>query len=142
MATYKTATKEAILTNIETAINTIAGIQFVDWQRIYDQGIDKTRCPGCYINDIRTDKTKLLRDITKNEFLVGIVGFVWADEGESLGTVLNTFMEAIKDAVILDRSRNGNAYTTNIEVIETDMGSRHPQGTFAMKLNVIFFSVE
>ena len=144
--TYKRGTKEAILLNIETAINAVSGISFVDWQRVYDQSITKDRYPFMFINDVRTDKTKMLSDITKNQFIVGLVGGVWAEEVdgvmENLGTKLNTFIEAVKDAVVADRSRNAEAYTTNIMVVETDAGNRWPQAIFVMMVDVIFFSSE
>lgn len=143
---YKRGTKEAILLNIETAINAISGIGFVDWQRVYDQSITKDRYPFMFINDVRTDKTKMLKNITKNLFMVGLVGGVWGEEVdgvmENLGTKLNTFVESIKDSVIADRTRNGEAYTTNITVIETDAGNRWPQAIFVLMLEIIFFSEE
>lgn len=142
MATYQRGTKEAILTDLYNAINAISGIQFVDWQRTYDENITKERCPGVFINDIRTDKTKLLKDVTKNGLMVGIVGWVWADDGEELGTVLNTFIENVKDAIITDRGRSSNAYTTDIDTIQTDGGNIHPQGQFIIMLSITFFSSE
>jgi len=142
MAIYKRSTKEIIMGDLDTAIRAIPGIAYVDWQRAYDQGVTRDRYPGSFINDIRVDKEKLLKDITKNLWAVGLVGFVWAGEDENLGTVQNTFIEAMKDAVVSDRSRDGNAYTTNIELIETDMGNRHPQGVFSMPITIVFWSVE
>jgi len=100
MALYKLSTKEAILLNLETAINGISGINFVDWQRVYDQGITEDRYPFVFINDLRIDKVKMLKNITKNEFMVGLASGVWAVEidgvMENLGTKLNTFMESLK----------------------------------------------
>jgi len=144
MALYKVTTKEAVMLNLETALNTVTGIQFVDWQRIYNQAIDKDKYPGCYLNDIRVDKTKMLSDITKNNWSIGIIGWIWADEtlSENVGTKLNTFYELIKDAIVLDRSRNSNVYTTNIDAIMVDPGSHFPQGMFSMLLTIIFYSVE
>ena len=146
MALYKLSTKEAILLNLETAINGISGISFVDWQRVYDQGITEDRYPFVFINDLRIDKVKMLKNITKNEFMVGLASGVWAVEidgvMENLGTKLNIFMESLKDAVIADRSRNGCAYTTNITTIETDAGNRYPQEIFVIMLNIKFFSKE
>lgn len=143
---YKRGTKEAILLNLETAVNGIAGVAFVDWQRVYDQSLQKDKYPFVFINDVRTDKTKLLKDITKNELMVGLVGGVWGIEidgvMENCGTKMNTFVEALKDAAIADRSRNGEAYTTNMDVIETDAGNRYPQAIFVIMLNIIFFSSE
>lgn len=146
MATYKRGTKEAILLNLETAVNTVSGIQFVDWQRVYDQHLTKDRYPFTFINDVRIDKTKMLKDITKNTFMVGLVAGVWGVEVdgvmENVGTKMNTFMEALKDVVIADRSRNGEAYTTNMDVIETDAGNRYPQAIFVIMLDITFFSSE
>jgi len=146
MTLYKRGTKEAILLNLETAINAVSGIGFVDWQRVYDQSITKDRYPFMFINDARVDKVKMLKDITKNTFMVGLVGGVWGEEVdgvmENLGTKLNTFSEAVKDAVVADRSRGGEAYTTDISVIETDSGNRWPKAIFVIMLDIIFFSVE
>ncbi len=141
-------TKEGILTSLDTAISVITGIAYVDWQRSDLTGIDPDRYPGVFINDLRTDRIQLLGDIWKNTFTVALVGFVWAqgegeEEGvdkENLGTVLNTFITAVKTAVLADISRNSNAYDTDIEVIATDAGSKHPQGQFIMSLVILFYS--
>jgi len=142
MSIYVKTTKEAIMTALGVKFNAISGIKFVDYQRVYDQGIDKARSPGVFLNDVRIDKEKLLSDITKNEFTIGVVGFVWAEEDENLATILNAFLETCKDAVVSDRRLVGTVYTTNIDVIETDGGNRHPQGVFVMMLLVTFFSSE
>jgi len=142
MTIYVKTTKELIMQKLGVKFNAISGIQFVDFQRIYNQGITKDRCPGVYLNDVRIDKEKLLSDITKNEFTIGVVGFIHVDDGDDLATSLNTFLEACKDAVIADRSLAGTVYTINIDVIETDGGNRHPQGMFVMMVLVTFFSAE
>lgn len=141
-------TKEGILTSLDTAISAISGIAYVDWQRSDLTGIDPDRYPGVFINDLRTDRIQLLADVWKNNYTVVLVGFVWAqgegeDEGvpeEKLGTILNTFITAVKTAVLADISRNSNAYDTDIEVIVTDAGSKHPQGQFIMTLAILFYS--
>ena len=141
---YKKGTKEAILLNIETAINAISGIGFVDWQRAYDQSLTKDRYPFVFINDLRTDKVKLLKDITKNDFMIGIVSGVWGEEisgvMENVGTKMNAHYEILKGAIVADRSRNGEAYTTDVDTTETDMGNRYPQAIFVITLTVKFFS--
>ena len=132
--------KEGVLTSLDTAISAITGIKYVDWQRSDPTGIDPDRYPGVFINDLRTDRVQLLGDIWKNNYTVALVGFVWGGEDENLGTRLNTFITAVKTAVLEDISRNSNAYDTDIEVIVTDAGSKHPQGEFIMTLAILFYS--
>lgn len=139
---YGKGTKENILANLGTVLNTISGINFVDYQRMYNSGITKEKYPGVFINDVRTDKDRILKDVVKNMFTVGFVGFVWVDEGEDLSTAMNAFMESVKDKVMLDNTRDSNAYDTRIIVIETDAGSRFPQGVFLLLLEILFFSDE
>ncbi len=142
MATYGKGIKEAIMNNLGTAMLAIPGIKFVEYQKVYDSDMIANKCPGCYINDVRIDKEKMLEDVVKNTFQVGVVGFVYALSGQILSTILNTFMEQVKDASILDRTRGGNAYDTKVVLIETDAGSRYPQGMFVVMLEIIFFSSE
>jgi len=142
MATYGKGTKEEIMNNLGAAILAITGIKFVEYQKVYDSDMKANRCPGCYINDVRVDKEKILDDVVKNVFQIGIVGFVYARGSEILSTILNTFMEQVKDASIADRTRGGNAYDTKVLLIETDAGSRYPQGMFVVMLEIIFFSSE
>ncbi|TET09093.1 hypothetical protein E3J84_05505 [Candidatus Aerophobetes bacterium] len=133
-------TKEEILKSLDTAISAVSGIAYVDWQRSDPTGIDPDRYPGVFINDLRIDRVQLLGDIWKNTYTVALVGFVWAEDDENLGTILNTFITAVKTAVLGDISRNNNAYDTDIEIIATDAGSKHPQGEFIMSLLILFYS--
>ncbi len=139
---YTKTTKEAIINTIGAAMESIPGILYVEYQKQYDQDIDKSKCPGLFVNDLRIDKTKMLKDITRNDFTIGLVGFVWAETGENLSTIMNTFLETIKDKLTVDRTWGGTVYTTNIDVIETDGGSKHPQGIFVIMTTVRFFSTE
>jgi hypothetical protein len=142
MAYYGKGTKEGIMQDLYNNINGISGIKFVDWQRVYNTGITPDKYPGCFINEIRTDKTKILKNIIKNIFQVGLVCWVYANQGENLGSKMNTFLGSIKTAVQSDPNRNSNAYDTTIDITQTDAGSRHPQGVFIMTLTVIYFSSE
>lgn len=140
--TFKKSSKEIIMGKLGTKIGAITGIAYYDYQRQYDQSIDKSKCPGCFINDVRIDKTTILKDITKNVFMVGFVGFVWAEDDENLGTVMNIFIEKIKDALVADRTLDGEIYTITIDVIGTDGGNQHPQGIFVLMTTITFFSAE
>lgn len=133
-------TKEEILKSLDTAISGITGIAYVDWQRSDPTGIDPSRYPGVFINDLRIDRVQLLGDIWRNNYTVALVGFVWAEDDENLGTILNTFITAVKTAVLADITRNSNAYDTDVEIIATDAGSKHPQGEFIMSLLILFYS--
>ena len=142
MPTYGKGTKDEIMNHLGTAMLGIEGIKFVEYQKVYDSDMKANRCPGCYVNDVRIDKIKILDDVVKNTFTAAIVGFVYARSGEVLSTVLNDFMEKVKDGVILDRSRGGKAYDTKILIVETDAGSRYPQGMFVCMLEIVFYSSE
>lgn len=142
MSYYGRGTKELILTDLHTQISAISGIKFVDWQRVYDSSVTPERHPGCFINDVRTDKQMICSNIVRNIFTVGIVGWVWAGSNENLGTVMNTFLSSIETAIMTDQTRNSQAYSTSIEIIETDSGSSHPQGQFIMMLKILYFSSE
>lgn len=142
MSYYGKGTKENIMNYLGTTLNTITGIKFVEYQKGYDSGLTVNRCPGCYVNDVRVDKIRILKDVVKNTFQVGILGFVWAQNDENLSTILNAFMEQVKDKVVTDPTCNNNAYDSRTLIIETDAGSRHPQGMFVMMLEIIYFSSE
>lgn len=137
---YGYGSKENILVDLDTVIKAVSGIAYVDWQRSDPTGINPDRYPGVFINDLRIDRIQLLGDVWKNTFTVMLVGFVWAEDNENLGTVLNTFISAVKTAVLTDKTRDSNARDTNIDVIATDGGSRHPQGQFLMDLAIQFYS--
>lgn len=142
MAYYGTGTKEGILQDIYDNLDGITGIKFVDWQRVYDSSITPDKYPGCFINEIRTDKTKVLKDIVKNIFSIGLACWVYAHSGENLGSKMNTFLSDIKTAIQADSTRDSNAYDTTIDIVQTDAGSRFPQGLFLITMTVIYFSSE
>jgi len=139
---YGIGTKENILADLHTQISKISGIQLVDWQRGLQLGPSPEEYPGVFINDFRIDKEKKLKDLYKNSYSVVLVGFVWAEESENLGTVLNTLIKKVQEAVTADPTRDSNAYDTSIVTIATDGGSKHPQGLFVMDLLILYFSEE
>ena len=146
MAYYGLGIKEEILASLETALLKVDGIKFVDYQRVESSGASPEKYPGLYINDVSTDKERLLQDLVKNAFGVQLVCWVWAKKDEDLATVLNAFMRDVKGEVMADpnRKHNGdyNAYDTVIENISTDAGSRHPQGMAVVNILIPFYSQE
>ncbi len=136
----KKSSKETIIQKLGTVIGAISGIAYYDFQRRYDQSINKSKCPGCFINDVRVDKVQMLTDIVRNTFMVGIIGFEYAEDDEKLGTIMNIFIEQIKTAITADRTLSGEAYNLKIDVVETDGGNRHPQCVFAIMITIIFYS--
>lgn len=139
---YKKTTKETIMGKIGTAVSGVSGIVYYDYQRQYDQAINKAKAPGCFINDLIVEKQTLLSDITRNELTVGIVAWVHVEDNENVGTQLNAFVELIQTALTTDRTLGGEAYYLIIEDISTDGGNRHPQGVAVMTLVVTFFSAD
>jgi len=142
MAYYGLGTKEEILANLETVLLTVSGIKFVDYQRVESSGASAEKYPGLYINDVSTDKERLLKDLVKNAFGVQLVCWVWAKKNEELATVLNAFMRGVKGKIMIDSTRGSKAYDTVIENISTDAGSRHPQGLAVVNMLIPFYSQE
>ena len=142
MSYYGLGTKEEILANLDTVINTVTGIVFVDYQRIQASGASIDKYPGVYINDAATDKERLLKDLVRNIFGVQLILWVWAAKDEDLITKQNVFVEEVKDKVMADITRGSKAYNTMIENINTDAGSRHPQGMAIINMAIIFYSNE
>lgn len=145
MPYYGTGTIENILADIYNALAAITGtyaLNFIDYQRIEVSGANPADYPGVYINHLRTDKVRLLRNLVKNETTIVLIGWYWGETEGQLVTELNGFVEAIKDAVMADPYRNSNAYDTNIAIIATDGGTRFPQAQCMISLTVVFYSDE
>lgn len=145
MPYYDKGTKEAILANVYTVLNTLAGdykLNFLDYQRVEYSGIRIEDYPGIYINDMRIDKVRQLKDIVQNVFTIALVGFWWAADKSKLATEMNAFIEQVKDKIMADPTRDSNAYDTVIQTIATDGGTRSPQGQFIITLMIPFWSDE
>jgi hypothetical protein len=140
MSYYGLGTEEAILLSLYTAASGITGIKFVDYQRIQASGVNPELYPGVFINSLRTDKKKLLKNVFKNTFGVALVCWVWATAEGTLGTQMNAFFELVKTALLADTNRNSNAYETLIQSVATDGGSRYPQGMAVVSLTITYFS--
>lgn len=137
---YGLGTKEEILADIDTQLRTITGIKFVDYQKTRSSGASADKYPGAFINDVGTDKERLLKDLVRNTFGVSLVCWVWATVDEDLMTVMNAFVEIVKNKVMVDPTRGSKAYDTLIESLRTDGGSRHPQGQTVVNLAIIYYS--
>lgn len=142
MGYFGIGTKEEILANLDTVLNTVSGIKFVDYQRIRASGASVDKYPGVFINDAATDKERLLKDLIRNMFGVQLILWVWAKADEDLITKQNAFIEEVKNKVMADPTRENKAYDTIIESISTDSGSRHPQGMAVINLAIPFYSEE
>ncbi len=139
---YGLGSKASIMANRYTALQNVVGQKYVDYQRSYDSGIGPEKMPGFFLNDLREDKKLLLADVVKNTLTLGVVGWVRAGVGESLWTVLNSWYEAAKTALVADPSCGNQAYSFEIATYETDAGSRYPVGVFVMIINVVYFSAK
>ena len=143
---YGKGDKNSIMSWIATQILAISGVNFVDYQRAYDSSVTPEHMPGAFVNDVTEDKRQMLKDVVKNTFTVGVVG--WTRAGfeidgvtpENLWKKMNVFVEAIKAKIRADSSLGNQAYNTVIAKVRTDAGSRYPVGLFAMILTVTYFS--
>lgn len=146
MSYFAKGSKEGILANLYSVLSTLSAphaLQFLDYQRVYpNTGGRISDYPGCYLNDMRIDKVRLLKDIVHNVFTVALVCWLWAQNESQLATEMNAFYEAIKDKIMADTTRNNNAYDTVIQSVATDAGSRSPQGQFIIVLQIPFWSDE
>jgi len=143
MATYYgKGTKVTIMTNVAALIKPgIVGVNFVDFQRDYDTGIGPEKMPGAFVNDIDEAKTLILKNVVKNTLQLGIVCWTRAEEGESLWSKLNTFVQAIIGKVRADPSLSNQVYSATVTRIGTDSGSRHPVGIAVIVVQVVYFSL-
>ncbi len=123
-------------------MNNIAGIKFVDYQRILSSGIGPEKYPGIFINDVSTDKERLLKDLYRNSFGCSFVCWVWATVDEKLATKMNAFEVIVRGKIMADPTRGSKAYDTEIENISTDGGSRWPQGMTIINTVIIYYSVD
>lgn len=143
---FAKGSEEGILANLYSVLKTLASpytLNFLDYQRVYPPAGGRPEdYPGIYINSMRIDKVRLLKDIVHNIFTVALVSWWWASDASQLATEMNAFYEAIKDKVMADTTRNSNAYDTIIQSVATDAGSRSPQGQFIIILLIPFWSDE
>jgi len=142
---YGLGTAEEILANLYSVLTGITGtwkLEFCDYQRVEASGVNPEDYPGVYINNLRIDKERLLKNLVRNVFTVVLVGWMWASEDGKLATEMNDFIEKVKDTVMLDPYRNSKAYDTQIKIIATDAGSRYPQGQFLLTMEITFYSDE
>jgi len=142
MAYFGVGSKEEIFSNLDTVISAVSGINHVDYQRDDVHGLKYENYPGVYINDLGTSKEYRCQNIVKNAFAVGLILFVWADDDEDLMTVMNAFVEDVKDAIMTDPTRGSKAYSTHIDDVLTDAGSNHPQAVVGIKITIIYYSSE
>jgi len=139
---YGLGTKEKILKNIDTQLNAIEGIKFVDYQRVLASGVGPEKYPGSFINDVSTDKERLLKDLYRNVFGCSLVCWVWATKEEKLATKMNAFEVIVRGKIMADPTRGKQAYDTVIENVSTDGGSRWPQGMTIFNTAIVYYSVD
>jgi len=139
---YGLGTKEKILEDLDTQMNAIDGIKFVDYQRVLASGIGPEKYPGIFINDVSTDKEKLLKDLYRNIFGCSLISWVWATVEEELATKMNASTVIVRGKIMADPTRNKQAYDTVIENVSTDGGSRWPQGMTILNMAIVYYSVD
>ena len=145
MATYYgKGSKDLIMSKIASLILAINGVKYVDYQRSYDSSISPEKFPGAFVNDVTENKQQILKDVVKNNFTIGVVGWVRATtvsgSMESTWTKLDTFIRAVEAAIRADPGLNSQVYKTEITRVETDSGTRYPVGLFVMIISVVYFS--
>jgi len=117
--------KESILENIATELEkiTVANGYANDIQQV-DRQFDAPeegnyKYPSIFVNDRDEQRVQLLKDLFRVVLTVGLVLYVY-DEGGTLGTSINSFIEDTKKALLADITRGGQARNTTITRILVD----------------------
>lgn len=144
---YGKGTKSAIMAKIASLIDAISvpDVVFVDYQRQYNSGVGPEKTPGAFVNDVTENKQQILKDIVKNNFTVGIVGWVRGETSldgtmENIWAKIDAFALAVNTAIRSDPGLNSQAYKAEITRVETDSGSRFPKGVFVIIVSIVYFS--
>jgi hypothetical protein len=136
--------KSEIMKYFYNKISNISGVRFVDYQRSYAASSNPENTPGVFINDIIETRERITADIIKNTLTIGVVAWtragVVAKTEENLWDKMNTFADAINQAILSDPTLGNQAYQTSVTRVETDAGSRYPIGLFVIVYSVIYFS--
>jgi len=141
MTDHRIGTKEGVLASLVEAVSKVKGIKHIDRQKSDPKGLDRKDYPGVFVTNLRLDRhTDEDEPDVQNVLTIALIGFVWADKGESLGEKLEAFIDKVQKAVLADKTRNGNAENTEVEVVATDAGMLHPKAEFIMALIVRFWT--
>jgi hypothetical protein len=134
------ATPEQIGASLETALKSIVGVnklQRVDRQ--HHEDFDNYAYPSGYINDVRRDITRVLKNVLKVVHTFDIIVF-GRSEGGDLATLLNTLMDDSCAAIIADPTRGGIAYNTRVLRTDTDEGFYEPVYVAAIMVEVHYLA--
>lgn len=134
------ATAEQIGENLRTTMLGIVGVnnpKRVDRQ--HHEDFNNYAYPSCYINDVRRDITRILKDVilVKHTFDIIIFG---RSEGGDMATLLNSLIDDSCGAIISDPTRGGFAYDTRIIRIDTDEGYYEPVYVAALAVEVYYLA--
>ena len=136
------STREDIATNLVStiaAVTTPVSIKLVTRQPFDFDKLSNAQFPAVLVRSADEDREDTTvggsiaqRMATINYQLICYV------KGQAVDTARNSIIEAIEEALDVDRTRGGNALDTQIVSIETDEGSIDPIGGVIITLRVLY----
>ena len=134
--------RESIAANIQTTLTAMASpvaAAYVTREPFDFQKLSNAQFPAVLIEtaaESRSDET-IGKSITKRHGTINyrVIGYVKAT---SIDTARNNLIEAIEEALDVDRARGGYAIDTQVISVETDDGSIDPIGGVILTIRVLY----
>lgn len=112
-------------------------LQRVDRQHAED--FNNAEYPSAFVNDVRREITRVLKDVVRVVHSFDIVVFNRSEEGD-LATKINSLINDTSEALINDPTRGGIAYNTRIIRVVTDGGAYEPIYVAAFEVEVYYLA--
>ncbi len=132
------ATREEVATGIVNAISTVSSLQLVERQ--HQEITDDITYPVAYVNEVREERTRLLKDVIKVDAQFAIVVAGKSDDGSDMSTILNSLVASVSAALLSDLTLGGKVYNLRVTAIDTDEGFLAPYCVGVMTVRVEYYS--
>ena len=131
--------REDIAANIVTTLTTMSSpitLKKVTRDPFDYERLSNAQFPSAWVQSGEETREDISSGVTirrMGSITYKIIGFV---KGGSLDALRNEMIEAIEEALDLDRTRNGNALDTQVTSVGTDEGTLEPVGGITMDVVV------
>ncbi|MBW2037190.1 MAG: hypothetical protein JRI41_06895 [Deltaproteobacteria bacterium] len=132
------ATREEVAVGIVNAISTVSALQLVERQ--HQEITSNVSYPLAYVNEVREERTRLLKDVIKVSAQFAIVVADKSDDGSDMSTILNTLVASVAIALLEDLTLDSKVYNLKVSAIDTDEGFLAPYCVGVMTVRVDYYS--